>query len=173
MKKSVEKILSRLKSDKKMTAIICIGLAGIVLLTFSEIIPSDKEKNGKEETKTEMHDDYEKKLEERLTKIVSSINGAGRTRVMVTLDSGDESVYAVKEKSADGSREREYIVVDSNNSESGLLLKVIEPEIRGVAIVCEGADSANVRQEIIASVSAVLGISTNRISIAKINPSSD
>jgi len=87
---------------------------------------------------------------------------------MVTLASGDENVYAVKEKSNDGSKEREYIVIDSDNNESGLLLKVIEPEIRGVAIVCEGADSAKVRQEIVSTVSAVLGISTNRISIAKI-----
>ena len=77
-------------------------------------------------------------------------------------------MFAVKEKSNYGSKEREYIVIDSDNNESGLLLKVMEPEIRGVAIVCEGADSAKVRQEIVSTVSAVLGISTNRISIAKI-----
>lgn len=175
MKKAVEKILEKIKRDKKIAAIVCVGLAGIILLTLSEIMPTKSdtnEKNSKEPV-TDIRDNYEEDIEKRLTSIVSEINGAGRTEVMVTLASSDENVYAVKEKSSDGSKEREYIVIDSDNNESGLLLKVIEPEIRGVAIVCEGADSANVRQEIVLTVSAVLGISTNRISIAKIKPASE
>ncbi len=170
MNKTVQKILEKIKRDKRIAAIVSIGLVGIILLTLSELIPqkSDAKQNEKTENVTDIRDSYEENIEKRLTSIVSSIDGAGRTEVMVTLASGDENVYAVKEKSSDGSKEREYIVIDSDKNESGLLLKVIEPEIRGVAIVCEGADSAKIRQEIISSVSAVLGISTNRISIAKI-----
>lgn len=170
MNKTVQKILEKIKRDKRIAAIVSIGLVGIILLTLSELMPqkSDAKQNGKTENVTDIRDSYEENIEKRLTSIVSSIDGAGRTEVMVTLASGDENVYAVKEKSSDGSKEREYIVIDSDKNESGLLLKVIEPEIRGVAIVCEGADSAKIRQEIISSVSAVLGISTNRISIAKI-----
>ncbi len=170
MNKTVQKILEKIKRDKRIAVIVCIGLVGIILLTLSELMPqkSDAKQNEKSENVTDIRDSYEENIEKRLTSIVSSIDGAGRTEVMVTLASGDENVYAVKEKSSDGSKEREYIVIDSDKNESGLLLKVIEPEIRGVAIVCEGADSAKIRQEIISSVSAVLGISTNRISIAKI-----
>lgn len=170
MNKTVQKILEKIKRDKRIAAIVSIGLVGIILLTLSELMPqkSDAKQNEKTENVTDIRDSYEENIEKRLTSIVSSIDGAGRTKVMVTLASGDENVYAVKEKSSDGSKEREYIVIDSDKNESGLLLKVIEPEIRGVAIVCEGADSAKIRQEIISSVSAVLGISTNRISIAKI-----
>lgn len=170
MNKTVQKILEKIKRDKRIAAIVSIGLVGIILLTLSELMPqkSDAKQNEKTENVTDIRDSYEENIEKRLTSIVSSIDGAGRTEVMVTLASGDENVYAVKEKSSDGSKEREYIVIDSDKNESGLLLKVIEPEIRGVAIVCEGADSAKIRQEIISSVSAVLGISTNRISIAKI-----
>lgn len=175
MKKAVEKILEKIKRDKKIAAIVCVGLAGIIMLSFSEIMPAKKDSSDKEseESATDIRDGYEEDIEKRLTKIVSEINGAGRTEVMVTLDSGDENVYAVKEKSNDGTKEREYIVIDSDDNESGLLLKVIEPEIRGVAVICEGADSASVRQEIISTVSAVLGITTNRISIAKIKPTSE
>lgn len=170
MNKTVQKILEKIKRDKRIAIIVCIGLVGIILLTLSELMPqkSDAKQNERSENVTDIRDSYEENIEKRLTSIVSSIDGAGRTEVMVTLASGDENVYAVKEKSSDGSKEREYIVIDSDKNESGLLLKVIEPEIRGVAIVCEGADSAKIRQEIISSVSAVLGISTNRISIAKI-----
>lgn len=168
MKKILEEFIKKLRHDKRLTAIVCVGLAGILMLTLSELFPLKNEEKKTDSTEAELHDSYEESIETRLTSIVSTINGAGRTKVMVTLDSGDENVYAVKEKSNDGTHEREYIVVSNDNDESGLLLKVIEPEIRGVAIVCEGADSANVRQEIISTVSAVLGISTNRISIAKI-----
>lgn len=170
MNKTVQKILEKIKRDKRIAAIVSIGLVGIILLTLSELMPqkSDAKQNEKAENVTDIRDSYEENIEKRLTSIVSSIDGAGRTEVMVTLASGDENVYAVKEKSSNGSKEREYIVIDSDKNESGLLLKVIEPEIRGVAIVCEGADSAKIRQEIVSSVSAVLGISTNRISIAKI-----
>lgn len=168
MKKAVEKFIKKLRHDKRLTAIVCAGLAGILLLTFSELFDGKEENQDSQGTDAQLHDSYEESIEARLKSIVSAINGAGRTEVMVTLDSGDENVYAVKEKSNANTQEREYIVVSNDNDESGLLLKVIEPEIRGVAIVCEGADSANVRQEIISTVSAVLGISTNRISIAKI-----
>lgn len=170
MKKIIENFLEKIKRDKKIAAIVCLGLVGIIFLTLSELFPQSDEKTNekKQIVSNDISDSYEENLEKRLTAIVSSISGAGQTKVMVTLDSGDENVYAVKEKSSDGSKEREYVVIDSDKNESGLLLKVIEPEIRGVAIVCEGADSAKVRQEIVSSVSAVLGISTNRISIAKI-----
>ena len=173
MKKLAEELIIFLKRDKKITAIICLGLAGIFMLTMSELLPRKSTESEKKETVSDISDSYEADLEKRLTSIVSSINGAGRTQVMVTLASGDENVYAVREKSSDRSREREYIVIDDGSSESGLLLKVVEPEIRGVAVVCEGADSANVRQEIVSAVSAVLGISSNRISIAKIKASAD
>ena len=172
MKQTVEKILEKIKRDRKLAIIICVGLAGIILLTLSELMPpkNKTEEKTSEKSETDIRDSYEEDIEKRLTSIVSAIDGAGRTQVMVTLASGDENVYAVKEKSSDGSREREYIVIDSDDNESGLLLK---PEIRGVAIVCEGADSAKVRQEIVSSVSAVLGISTNRISIAKIKSAAE
>ena len=48
-----------------------------------------------------------------------------------------------------------------------MLLKVIEPNIRGVAIVCDGGENAAVRENIINAVSAVLDIKTNKISVSK------
>lgn len=173
MKETIKKILEKIKKDKRMAAIICVGLAGIILLTLSEIFPQKEDESESKADTSQISDSYEEDIERRLTSIVSAINGAGRTQVMVTLDSGDENVYAVKEKSNESSLEREYIVIENDSDESGLLLKVIEPEVRGVAIVCDGADSASVRQEIVSTVSAVLGISTNRISIAKIKPTTE
>lgn len=45
-------------------------------------------------TAAQSQETYAEDIEKRLTEIVSSIDGAGKTRVMVTLESGAEQVYA-------------------------------------------------------------------------------
>lgn len=172
---ALKKFVDKLKADKRLAIIVIIGAIGIVLLTLSELIPTDKksEKNDETETgtQTSSYDDYEERTEKRLTELVSSIKGAGNTKVMITLDSGDENIYAAEEKREDSdtdcSSEKTYVIIKQDGNDGGLLLKVVEPEIRGVAVVCEGADSAEVRQEIIRTVTAVLGVSSNRVNIAK------
>ena len=73
--------------------------------------------------------------------------------------------YEVNEKS---NTENEYIILQSNGSrDEGLVIKVIQPKIRGVAIVCEGGDSAYVQQRITQAVTAVLDIGASRVSIAR------
>ena len=98
--------------------------------------------------------------------MISSIQGAGRAKVMVTLESSDENVYAVEEKSNDSSYENSVVIVENDDGENGILLKVTQPRIRGVAVVCAGGASPTVRQSIIDTLTAVLDISSARISIA-------
>ena len=79
MRKAVEKILEKIKRDKRIAAIVCVGLAGIILLTLSELMPQGKdvtEKSDKEPV-SDIRDSYEDDIEKRLTSIVSAINGAG------------------------------------------------------------------------------------------------
>ena len=173
MKEKIENVLSRLKADKRLAIIVIAGITGILLLTFSEVLPE------KEKALTESGDDtydysyYEERLEARLESIISSIDGAGKAKVMLTLESSDENVYAMEHKQSSSEKseqsENEYVLIDKDGDDNGLLLKIVEPEIRGVAIVCDGADSAQVKQAIISSVTAVLGITANRVSISKMN----
>ncbi len=168
MKDELQKILSKFKADKKILIILIIGLTGIILLTLSELFPE------KEEEKTEVNtsevvstSEYEENLEKRLTSLIASIEGAGNVKVMLTLDCGDESIYASENKQNETSSEKEYVLIKNDGEETGLLLKTAQPEVRGVAVVCEGADSAKVREEITGIVTAVLRLSTNRVNIAK------
>ena len=62
--------------------------------------------------------------------------------------------------------EDNYIIVKTDNGEEGMLLKVTQPKIRGVAIVCRGGNSPQVRQSITDTVTAVLDISSARVNIA-------
>ncbi len=172
MNKKIESIVTKLKENKRVAVIVLAGLIGILMLTASELMP-EEEKADVQENEVSDYSEYEENLEQRLEGMISSINGAGKTKVMLTLESGDENVYAMEHKQSSSSQneqsENEYVLINKSGDDEGLLLKIVEPEVRGVAIVCEGADSAQVRQEIISSVTAVLGITTNRISISKMN----
>ncbi len=166
MNGKIKELLDRIKTDRRLTVIVLLGLSGILLLTFSELKPKETQQSD-EPDKTADISQYEENLEARLSELISSIDGAGRAKVMITLDSGDENVYATEDKSGEKSYEKSYVVIKQNGDENGILLKIAEPEIRGVAVVCEGAGSAEVRQEIINTVTAVLNVGTNRVNISK------
>ena len=168
MIEKIKSLFSGLKTDKRLFFLVVIGALGVILLVISEALPETSISDEESTNDTiDFVDHYEVNLEERLESLLGCINGAGKVEVMITLASGDENVYATEQKQSEKSSEQKYVIVDNSNEEAGLLLKVSEPEIRGIGIVCDGSDSPQVRQEIINTVSAVLNISSNRISIAK------
>lgn len=181
MKDRIKRCLDMLRADKRLAAIVAVGIAAVLLLTLSELIPAGS-RNKKEEEKADTdtvsdYSGYEEKTEERLRELISAIDGAGGVKVMVTLESGNENVYAVEQSgdssSSSESYDKKYVIVEKDGTDSGLMLKVVEPQIRGVAVICTGADSAEVRSEIIDTVTAVLGVSSTRVSIAKMKTATE
>ena len=94
---------------------------------------------------------------------------------------GAEQVYARNEKiksdtsggtaleKENFSDEKEYVLIESDGNEGGMIIKLIQPKIRGVAVVCEGGGSDAVRQEITQAITAVLDISASRVYITKMS----
>lgn len=172
MKNVFKDFSEKLKCDKKRLFIIVTGIVGVLLLVFSEFIPDAEENVEITEKDNEISfTSYEKDIEERLKKLLESIDGAGNVQVMVTIESGDEKVYATESKKSENNEEKNYVIVDFEGSDNGLLLKIAQPEIRGVAIVCQGADSPTVRNAVIGAVTSVLGISSNRVNVSKMKNS--
>lgn len=101
-------------------------------------------------------EEYCEILERRLAALLSSVEGAGEVRVMVSLEGGYQSVY---EKDGDGVP----VTVGSGSSESAVLVSKELPAIGGVGVVCSGAKSERVKNEIVALISATLGIGTHKI----------
>ncbi len=158
----------KLRCDKKKLFIIAAGIIGVVLLIVSEFIPESEKSVETDEEETEISFiAYEKDIEERLENLLESVEGAGKVQVMVTVESGDEKVYATESKKSENNEEKSYVLVDVEGSDNGLLLKIAQPEIRGVAVVCQGADSPTVRNAVIGAVTSVLGISSNRVNVSK------
>lgn len=162
-----------------MLLLMALGFAGIFIIFLSEFNLSSggKEKNKKAEADGDFSSEYCEYLESKVTQIVESIEGAGKARVMITISETTEYVYATNEKdvrkntekSNDINNQSDYVIIDKNSNDGGLLLKTIEPKVRGVAVVCEGGNDTGVQEQIYSAVGAVLNISTSRISISKLS----
>lgn len=184
-----ESLLTKLreytKNTKFVTLIVAIGLIGIVLILLSDLVKpkTSEEKQSDTQIKYVSLDEYENRLEQGLAEIISSINGAGKTRVLLTMESTVEQVYATnKNLSQDNSTnmdnsnsssdkdiqaETTYITVElSDGTEETVLVKEIQPKVRGVLVVCAGGDDSIVKGKIIDAVTKALDISSSKVSVA-------
>lgn len=111
---------------------------------------------------------YVSSLEKRLKDMVSSIDGINNVKVMITLKSSFEKVYATKaeEKSASSGNEMSSSVIfrkTKNGDEIPILITEKLPVIGGAAVTCDGGLSTAVKAEIISLISCALDLPTNKI----------
>lgn len=168
-RKKIYELFGKIKSDKKTILIIITGFLGILLIFISEI-PTQKDEF------TENHSNepyYINEEKNELEKIISKINGVGRVSVMITYKGTAENVYAQnlseQNDEAKTKKEEELIILDKGNTEDGLLLKEIYPEITGIAVVCEGGGDPTTKTEITQMLKALYNIGSNNISISEMN----
>ena len=82
----------------------------------------------------------------------------------LTLENGEESIYATDEQtSADGSTSVSHVIV----SDEGLIETTQTPQVLGVAVVCEGGDIAAVQNRISTLVEVLTGVGANHVTVAK------
>lgn len=80
---------------QRVNLLVCMGLVGLLLLAVSSWLPADSStQSAAPAAMTDSTADYAAELETRLTALISRVEGAGKTAVMVTLESGSESIYA-------------------------------------------------------------------------------
>lgn len=148
---------------QKYKYVALVLLIGIVLL----LIPSrDTTLQITEQPQETVAEDN---MEQRLSQILSQIEGAGKVSVFVSVAQGEQILYQQDEDvSADGSGRYDTVTVtDSSRNQSGLVQQVIPPKYQGVIVVCQGAQKASVRLSIIEAVAKVTGLGTDRISVLK------
>ncbi len=175
MKTKIPEWIRQLKKDKKKRMIALLAVLGIFLLGVSALFPSVSTKQADEScTETQAFDEerYTRQLEEKIASMVSSVSGAGRAQVFVMLDCDYETVYARNGSlslDTDSSDEKnEYIILDEENREDGLVLRTVTPRVRGVAVTCEGGGNKEVADAVSEMLAAVLDVGMNHISVTKI-----
>ncbi len=187
IKKFKSLISSVSSNDKYKNIIIVCAMIGIALIFISNTFKQDNSKEVINTTTTNSSEQYIANLEKNLETIVSNIKGAGNSKVLVTIESTTETVYATEEKknkeaSEDKTNgettrrkecddcEKKYITVkDSNGTEKALAVTEIQPRIKGVIVVCAGGDDPLVQQRVINAVTTALNITSKRVCVTKSN----
>lgn len=150
--------------QKRVNLLVCLGLAGLLLLALPEWIPQQPEVDESEIEVAPDSGDYAIQLQERLEQLIGRVDGAGAVEVMVTLSCGEESVYATdRQTSADGANSVSHVLLD----DAGLVEAVQTPQVLGVAVVCEGGGEAAVQNQIYELVEALTGVGANHITVAR------
>lgn len=172
MESKLNEIFSKIKnSDKRLKIFTAIGLAGILIILLSEAVPNSSEKKTQNSSSEASYTEYAAELENKTQSLVSSINGVGRCKVMITLKNTNESIYAKnsEENNSNGSysKKYEYVLYDGQDGDEPVLVKQYFPQIQGVAVVCDGADSEIVRENVVSSISSLFDISASKISVSK------
>lgn len=180
-------IWQRLGSNR----LLLVGLVGVVALLALQLMWPGKQvatpllpstlvgdQSGSLEATLEQMLAYRLELERQLAELLAEIQGVGKVRVMLSLGSGPEAVPAMnvqtsqkttEEKDSGGgirlTREESQSsnLVTSNNQL--LLLHEKLPPIKGVVIVAQGAERADVRLELTRAVQTICNVPAHLVQV--------
>ena len=148
--------------DRYKYVLLIIGV-GVLLM----LVPTQSDKQPEAEQTVQANAGVQ--VEEKLEQILSQIRGVGKVQVLITEQTGSETIYQVDEDRSEGDgslrTKKETVIVSGGGTQSGLVQTVTPPTYLGAIIVCQGAGSPEVRLAVSNAVSAVTGISMDRISV--------
>ncbi len=181
------------KKEHKIHNLFVILIIGvIILIAGSSIFGTNKKDMKKVETLTENNivdksndniESYGKALEVRLEETLSQIEKVGKVSVMVTFDSGFEIVAAKDIKTGEtitseddnqgGNRKitqeekdnKIIILNEQGGKQEPIVLKKIQPVIKGVIVIAEGAYDIQTKANICEAVKIILGIPSHKVQV--------
>ena len=164
-----------LQGIKKYKYVLLTALLGVLLL----LLPQN-EKAADSGSATPSAENFDREaLQNEMETILSSLDGVGKLSLMLTVEGGgayelaqDEtaSLKARGEKVDEQTRKTETVVLGSGTSAEVVVTHSRYPRFVGALIVCEGGDRADVQLKVTQAVSALTGLSSERISVVKGTP---
>lgn len=166
IKELLRRITDFLKKYRYAAIVLVIGIA---LMVFP--VPSGDNRENVEEKQT-VPAELSISVEDRLEKILSQIDGAGRVEVMLTIAFGEEKLYQYDEDTSvsdttNSLRKTVVTVTDSQRNETGLIRQINPPVYMGAVIICQGAENPTIKLAIVDAVSKATGLGANEISVLK------
>ena len=165
IKNILARILDLIKKYRYAVLVLAIGLVLMSIPSFDT------------QTDTTVSDDLEQtvdepSLEDKLSLILSQVDGAGKVQVILTVEAGEEVVYQTDDNQtitadSDAKNTDTVTVTDANRNQNGLIRQVNPAVYQGAIIVCEGAENPTVHLAIVDAVSKITGLGANRISVLK------
>lgn len=148
----------------KYRYIFLVVLIGVGLM----LIPGRSEKKV-EQTVSDQTTQKSITLAEELEQLLSQVDGAGKVKVLLAQDAGEEILYQTDNSTngTESNRQDTVIVTDENRAQSGLVSQILSPVYRGAVVLCQGAERAEVRLAIVEAVSKITGLDSSRISVLR------
>ena len=149
--------------------VLIVIIAGIVLLLWPT---GEREQNTGTDSRSDVRETFDlDALEEKLSRTLSKVEGAGEVTVTLTVKSGMEQVLASDRATSVSERgnsvEEETVLVNTGAGQETVLLTQRYPTFQGALVVCEGGDNAEVRLLLTQAVSALTGLGADRITVCK------
>ena len=153
---------------KKYKYVIIILLFGLFLMLLPDFSSNENEST----LQAKATQQPEESVEEKLTAILSQIEGAGEVRVMLSYARGEETVYQTDADNSSGennssTRVESVIISGEDRKETGLVRQVNPAAYQGAVVVCKGGDDPRVRLAIEEAVSDITGLGSDKISVLK------
>ena len=179
-KPGIMEILRLLKGKKGLdTVIIIVIIAAIAFIYFTSFIGSAGTEEPVPAATPEQAQTID--VEERLARVLSSIQGAGQVEVMVTCESGAEKVPAVNTQTQTDKEEQnqnggqsttksentssELVTVQNDGNSEAVVLREDEPIVRGVVVIAQGAGDVAVRMQLSQAVCTVLDVDQSQVEV--------
>ncbi len=130
-------------------------------------------------------DAYEKRLENRLEQAITVMEGAGKTKVIVMVNSSSEDIVEkdrpevksdIVESDAEGGnrstneidyQEETVYRKESDGSSSPYVVKTLQPAIEGVVVIAQGGGRQEVKKNITEAIVALFDIEPHKIKVVK------
>lgn len=184
----MKKLIERFSGDKKNQLLIIV-LVGVLLIV---IIWPTSDGSGETSQLTAVTENisstddtleaYVKKQEERLEKLLGSIQGAGQVTVMITAK-GSKTLVVEKDTStsnsnvnesdsaggsrtsADSTYDETTVLNNSSGNGQPYVIQELEPEIEGVVVACEGGEKPEIVDAITQAVSVLYNLPVHKIKV--------
>lgn len=147
------------KESRAKLAIVFGGIA-MALILLSEWIPAQPDADAR--TAAADPAAYRVQIEQQLTSLIEQIDGAGKTVVMLTLENGEETVYALDTQSGQTQSQETHVLLDDGprwRRRSTCRRSAVRP------LCARAAAMSRVAVRITELVSALLDLPSNRICV--------
>ena len=115
-------------------------------------------------------------VQEEMERILSAIDGTGRLRLMLTVDAGTKHELAQSSSSSrsgadEWQQKSEPLTIGAGSgTQEVVVTNSLYPRYVGALVVCEGGGSAGVRLAVTNAVSALTGLTSDRITVLQGKP---
>ena len=151
---------------KKYKFVLLVVLVGIILM----LLPVSSQTKETEENKSQIpQESFDlAAMEQRMEEVLGKIDGVGKLRLMLTLQSGTRLTLAEDTQRDQDRTQREIVTLNRGSGNQEIVItNRFYPVYQGAVVVCQGADSSAVCLAVTETLQALTGLSSDRIRVAK------